>query len=112
MIALEHISPEDWNAVDRMRQTLNALVLDTGGRSVGIRFGVGTATWTASAFSAAVVIPHGLGRAPVVAFAGSQNALNGYSVSGVGATNMSVTGFRTDNVSVTGSAGFFWVVFG
>jgi hypothetical protein len=36
----------------------------TGGRTVEVRFGGGTATFTASNSSATVVVPHGLGRTP------------------------------------------------
>lgn len=112
MISLEHIVPEDWQAVDRMRQTLQSLVVDTGGRSIGIRCGTGTAVFTAAQASATVTVPHGLGKTPLFAIAGTRNNLIGYAVTARDATNLSVIGFVTSNVATTNTLTFDWLVIG
>jgi hypothetical protein len=44
-IALEHIQPDDWAAVNRVVDVLRSLVIDTGGVGLGIRGGTSTVTW-------------------------------------------------------------------
>jgi hypothetical protein len=64
-IALEHIQPDDWAAVNRIGRHAALVVIDTGGVSLGIRGGVSTVTWPGgSTFSTAKSITHGLGRTP------------------------------------------------
>lgn len=109
-IALEQLA--DGSVSDRNFQRLMSLVLDTGGRSVGIRFGTGTATWTAAVSSAAVTIPHGLGRTPVAVFLSTRNPLVGYAASSIGATSFVATGFETANLAITTTNTFDWLVIG
>jgi hypothetical protein len=118
-VSLERIAPEDWPAVERMRQALQSLVIDTGldpttkqPRSVSIRFGTGTAVFTASQASATVTIPHGLATTPVFAIASTRNNLIGYAVTGRSATTISVIGFVTVNTVTTNTLTFDWAVIG
>jgi hypothetical protein len=70
VISLEHIAPEDWAAVERVRQVLQSLVPDTGGRSIGVRFGVSTLTWPGGVAGSSIgTVTHGLGRTPVCVLA-------------------------------------------
>jgi len=112
VIALEHIQPEDWAAVARVIDTLRSLVIDTGGVSLGIRVGTGSATFTASPTSAAVTVPHGLGRVPAIAAGFSRNAQFGYSVTGRDATNLTVVGSYEPGTNQTGTITFDWMVIG
>lgn len=102
----------DGSVSDRNFQKLMSLVLDTGGRSVGIRFGTATATWTASATSATVTIPHGLGKIPGFVTYGSKNTPFEYATASVDATNISTVGYQTAGTVVTGTLTFYWVVLG
>jgi hypothetical protein len=74
-IALEHIQPEDWAAVNRVVDALRSLVLDTGGRSLGLRVGVKSFSWPGGTALQTFSISHGLGRTPAVVLAvnGSNN---------------------------------------
>jgi hypothetical protein len=110
MIALETIG--DGSVSDRNFQTLQRLVLDTGGITAGIRFAAGTATWTGASTSANVTIPHGLGRTPVYVGTTSRDTLNEYAVTAADDTNLTVVGYRTDGAVVTASAAFYWVAIG
>lgn len=112
MIALDHIADGDWQAVERLRLALQSLVVDTGGQSIGVRFGTSTATWTAAATTPGVTIPHGLARSPIYAHASTRTSLLEYAVTSRDATNIVVTGFVTMNTAFTGSATFDWVVIG
>lgn len=58
MIALEHLA--DGTISDRNFQALARLVPDTGGRSVAMRFGNVTLTWSASTASGNQTPAHGL----------------------------------------------------
>src|SRR4051812_14654890 len=67
-IDLEHIHTDD-GALARNFDKLRALVPDTGGHSIGIRFGTQTLTWAGGTTrTGSPVISHGLGKAPVVVF--------------------------------------------
>jgi hypothetical protein len=114
-IALEHIQPDDWAAVNRVTDTLRSLVIDTGGRSIGIRIGSGAATWTASINAAPVSVSHGLGRIPALAAAFPQAGGLGYEIpaTSLTSTTMTVQGFTTAaNVITLAASPFYWVVIG
>lgn len=110
MIALEHLA--DGSVSDRNFQALMRLVLDTGGQSVGARFGSNAVTFTASATSNTVGVTHGLGRLPVACFVsvGTANNLR------VGWSSLSSTGFNVTGHSaigaVSGDLTFSWLVIG
>lgn len=100
---------------DIVQRNFDALVADRGsfgGKQVEIRFGTGSATWTAASTTPTVTVPHGLGRLPVFASASTANGLIGYAVTAVDATNLSVVGFTTPNTAFTGTLNFYWLAIG
>jgi hypothetical protein len=115
-IALEHIHPDDWAAVNRVTDTLRSLVIDTGGQSIGIRVGVSTGVvFTASTSSATKTVTHGLGRTPVVAFAIDNSAIaagSGVTMStgALTSTTFGAVGFFPSALTTT--IPFYWVVIG
>ena len=111
-ISLEHIVPEDWRAVERMRVALQSLVIDAGGQSLGLRIGTGSATWTAAVNSASVTVPHGLGKTPTIAGAFTRDLGIAYAVTARDATNITVRGFATAGTPTSGTATFDWAVIG
>lgn len=110
MIKLEHLA--DSSISDRNFQKLMSLVLDTGGESVGLRFGTGSATWTAAVNSASVTVPHGLGKIPAAAGAFTRDLGIAYAVTARDATNITVRGFATAGAPTSGTATFDWAVIG
>lgn len=108
-IALEQLATGD--VVDRNFQALAELVIDTGGRSVGVRWGSGNATF-ASSITAPVTITHGLGHAPVFVVAITTNGSIGYVVGAKGATTVALTAYVTFNTAVTGTFSFDWLAVG
>jgi hypothetical protein len=120
MISLENILGRGEAAIQRNFDKLARLVIDTGGRSIGIRFGSGTFTWPgASAFSNVATVPHGLGRAPGAVFiTGSSNAgLNAFpdfSVFSFGATTFAAQAGTVDaqNPLNTATTNFYWIAIG
>lgn len=115
MIALEHIAPEDWAAVERVRQALQSLVVDTGGQSIGVRFGAASVTWPGgSPFSTAKTVTHGLGRTPVTVLTTPNNSPSTCYVDTVGATTFNIT-LHTDDGSSPAAATtrtVYWLVIG
>jgi hypothetical protein len=110
-LVLEHVQPNDWNALNRTIDLLAGLVLDTGGQSLGIRVGQSTVTFTASALSATTVVSHGLGRTPVAVFYGNVDAnMDNLATTVVGATTFTVQGRYSS--AVTGTASLYWMVVG
>jgi hypothetical protein len=113
VISLEQLV--DGSASDRNFQKLMSLVLDTGGRSVGIRFGTGSVSFTASAASTEYTVAHGLGRTPVTAYAtfrhatGTTLVFTAY-VSTLTSTTIGVSAAVSS--AVTGSLSVDWLVFG
>lgn len=69
MIQLELLG--DGTVTDRNFQTLRALVLDTGGITAGVRFGVHTFSFVGGVVVGPDTIAHGLGRTPVAVFVGN-----------------------------------------
>lgn len=111
-IGLEQLA--DGSTSDRNFQKLQALVPDTGGVSLGVRVGGGTATWTASNVSADVTVTHGLGRTPVFADAklrGGSTSIE-FEIVSTTATTMVVRGYTTGGASITFSNAFGWVAIG
>jgi hypothetical protein len=107
MIGLEHLA--DGSISDRNFQKLRILVPDTGGRSVDIRFGVASVTFTASTISATNTFAHGLGRTPYVVL-GSRDALAKPGCFARDDTNLS---FNAEySASHTGEVLIDWVAIG
>lgn len=95
-ISLEHVLGDE--VVRRNFERLAALALDTGGESVGIRFGTATVTWAgASGTSGTLVVSHGLGTTPLVTLASVMGTASDSSV--VFAFTGSAPGGSTFNVA-------------
>lgn len=110
-IVLEHLA--DGSISDRNFQTLMKLVPDTGGQSVGIRFGVATCAWTASAYSAALVVSHGLGKTPVnIQLTPHSNPDMTFGPTARSATTFTVQGYFAPGIAITGSFPVDWVAIG
>src|SRR4051812_22826886 len=115
MINLENLL--DGSIADRNFQALARLVLDTGGRSIGIRFGAATITWPGGSPFATVAVTHGLSRTPVVVFAGDAGGgtmatnIPVWSASAPGATTFTAAAETSDAsapaVGLTRT--FYWV---
>lgn len=63
-IGLERVQEGDWDGLNRVIDRLRSLVLDTGGQSIGVRFGHVTLSWSSSTSAGNQVVAHGLGRTP------------------------------------------------
>jgi hypothetical protein len=113
MINLENLL--DGSIADRNFQALARLGIDTGGQSVGIRFGVATLSWTASTDSAVLTVTHGLGRTPVVVVANSFSAASFASVPYCTTLSFTSTSFGLAGIvraAFTGSTQVCWVAIG
>lgn len=99
MLALERLL--DGSITARNFQKLQQLVIDTGGQSVGMRFGTTSVTWPGGAQATNVpAVDHGLGRTPVVALLTPLNSTNlVLSVMSVTATQITVQGATRDESS-------------
>jgi hypothetical protein len=64
-LPLEHVQDGDWAALNRVVDMLRSLVLDTGGRSLGIRVGTATVTFAGASPNGQQTVTHGLGKTPV-----------------------------------------------
>lgn len=99
-IALEDVKAGDWEAVRRTVDALRSLVLDTGGASIGIRFGVTTISWAGGTpFSSAPTVLHGLGKTPVVVIPKSATFLTGSKFVLVDAVLYTSTDFTIQGVT-------------
>lgn len=107
-ISLEQL--RDGSVSDRNFQTLMRLVLDTGGLTIGMRFGTTTLTFTASTVSATATINHGLGSAPIAVLLGSRDALMQPGCFARSGTQLSINGLYNSSVSTT--AAVDWVAIG
>lgn len=67
-ISLEQLA--DGSVSDRNFQKLMRLVLDTGGISASVRWGLTTFTFAAATNSSGINQPHSLGRTPVIVVMG------------------------------------------
>lgn len=84
-----------------------------GGRTVEIRFGTSTVTFTASAASASTTVAHGLGKTPVTAYvtyrhAAASTILFTPYIDTVGATNIGIS--ATASTVLTGPITVDWLV--
>ena len=109
LIGLEHLA--DGSIADRNFLQLANLVIDTGGRSLGIRFGSDTVSFTAAAQSANKVISHGLGKTPilVLGIVGTQGMfLNTFTYTD---TTFTASAYYAAGTT-TGNFTIFWVAIG
>lgn len=124
MIALEHIQPGDWAAVNRVIDQLRSVVPDTGGTSLNVRAGSVAATGAIISGSGFTVTKNATGdytvtlafaRAPVVVVGTGESAA-AYAVKLHSTTPPSATGFRVATfLTATGAAvdgAFHWWAIG
>jgi hypothetical protein len=112
MISLEQIA--DGSITDRNFQALAQLLLDTGGITAGIRWGVQALTFTASTNSNTATVTHGLGKLPI---GGIAQALSAPGFGNIPNPNMAMGATTFDmnaevKTAFTGSVNMFWVVIG
>lgn len=111
MIGLEQIA--DGSVTDRNFQKLMSLVIDTGGQSVGLRFGVASVTHTASV-QGVQTVTHGLGRTPGAVLctvnAGADGTAYTASAFNLAATTFGIVTTRAPAFSATLSV--YWVAIG
>lgn len=92
------------------------LVLDTGGISAGIRWGIDAWTFAAARVSAAKVTSHGLGKAPLYVFVCGATDQGAHVVAGDAFTYTQTTftsrGDFTDGFAPTGTSNFVWLAIG
>lgn len=117
MISLGYIAPDDWPSIERLRVSLERLLIDTGrSEAIGIRFGTGTVTFTASRVSASTAVTHGLGRTPVVVFVmdatDHTSHVVAFSAFSYTSTQFTTRGDFTDGTAATGGSAFVWVAIG
>jgi hypothetical protein len=110
----------DNSVSDRNFRKLAQLVIDTGGKDIGIRWGSGTWTWPGGqAASSATVVTHGLGRTPVLVGVFSNQDQGATEVIIPEAFSYTSTQFSTRGVSRVGTlygagttATFVWLAIG
>lgn len=114
MIPLESV--RDGSIIDRNFQKLRNLVIDTAGKTLGIRFGVSSVTFTASATSATATVTHGLGKTPgyigLTPVSSASWYVLRYLSGSRNSTSFQVSGRTIDGTTPSLTASFFWMVIG
>lgn len=111
-ISLEHLADGDWQGLRRVIDVLMKLVIDTGGQTVGVRFGVSSVTFTASNVSAAHAgILHGLATTPVVVIATARDPIVNIGCNGRSATALQFQGTCV-TAPITATITLDWVAIG
>lgn len=114
MSRLEHVPEGAWDVVRRNFEALGG-TFDTGGMSVGVRFGNAVTTYPGgSAVSDNTAVDHGLGKTPVAVFTQSQGIAHAARPTSVGATQF-VVNVATLDGSSPGAAtdvDVYWLVIG
>lgn len=112
---LEPIQPGDWDGVQRLVDLLSRLLIDVGGRSIGVRFGSGTLTFPGgSPSTSTVTVNHGLGRTPVAVCVCNEFLGSIGSVNTLTSTTFQTLGFTVDGSSPGAGTGapFYWIAIG
>lgn len=90
--------------------------IDTGGRSIKLRFGTSSVTFTASPTSAQVTIAHGMGSTPTLAAGFARTPTNArvtvQESAAASATNIFLTGFISDAVASSVTQSIYWIAIG
>lgn len=109
----DYVPNDDWDSVRRNFERLFQM-FDTGGESVGVRFGLGTDAWPGGAdTSTGVTITHGLGREPVAVFTQSTTLVAHCRPTAVDSTGFTATHKTIDGSSPgAGNANFYWMAVG
>lgn len=117
-INLEH-TYDDNHTIDRNFDILRHVAIDTGGLSIGIRFGTGTVTWPGGSVNSDVVtIDHGLATTPrsiqFTPIATATPADIFVSAGSVTSTTFGARGRTTDGSSPAAASTqtFYWLVIG
>lgn len=89
--------------------------IDTGGRSIKLRWGTGTLTFAASTDSAHVTVTHGMGSAPVAvapiaSSAPTFNDIPRFNVDAFTSTTFGINGQKS--VANSTSVNFLWIAIG
>lgn len=115
-MTFEFLPDGAWETLRRILGLIASSLIDTGGRSIGIRFGSGTVTFPGGAQTSTVMnVSHGLGKTPVCVLLTSQSATVMFeAVAPLSATQIGVEAATRDLSSpVLGTTrSFYWVVIG
>jgi hypothetical protein len=88
------------------------ILIDTGGRAIGIRWGTGTATFTGASPSTTTNVSHGLGSTPKVVIVSASSGVGiNYNVTAKAATTFSVVGDYPFG-AISGAFTFDWIAIG
>lgn len=121
-IGLEHTA-DDNPAIDRNFDKLRSSLIDasgvtgtTSGQTLTLRFGIATATFTASARSAGFTVSHGLGTTPECIIAMSVGSTMNICVNYVSGsrtdTDFDLVSETVDGTAISGTAAVFWLAMG
>lgn len=106
----------DGNNLQAILDIIAKSAIDTGERSIKLRWGSSSATYTAAATSAQVTIPHGMGSVPVALFLSLKQPQNGlhipYENAAADATNVYVILRQAQNTAVSVTQNFYWIAIG
>lgn len=110
-----YIADGDWESVRRVVGNLVTGMLDTAGRTMGLRFGSDTLTYTAAAVSAQKTISHGLSRTPTVIFANAKAGAKRHVVNAAGtidSTSFDLIAETADGGVLSSTITVYWLVLG
>ena len=113
MISLERLV--DGSPAARNFDALQSLVIDTGGQSVGARFGSGTLTFPGSSDSTGeLTVTHGLATTPVAVLVTGTGGTTLVTVNDVGGTTFDALGVTTDGSEPAADteSTFYWLAIG
>lgn len=115
-LPLPPFDPGDPAGLQFILDRLADAAIDTGGQAVKLRFGTSSVTFTASANSAQVTIPHGMGSKPVIAGGFAATPANARITVQESATadptNIYLTGFQTQGTAVSITQNIYWFAIG
>jgi hypothetical protein len=110
--------PLDWvtdPTIQRNFDRLRELAVDTGGQSVGIRFGTGSVAYPGGDDNfPSEVVTHGLGTTPVVALVTSAGAGTFMAAHTLDSTDFTIDGGTIDGSSPAAATAvtYYWLVIG
>lgn len=112
----EYVPDGGWDAVRRNFEKAQVLSVDTGGQSLGVRFGTDTASFSAASNTGSITVAHGLGKTPefisVFPALGSVPMFASYIAASRTDTEFDYRLDTGDGSSVTEDVGVFWMVIG
>jgi hypothetical protein len=110
--ALPHFDEDD-RRQSNWEEILRRLI-DTGGQSIGVRFGVGADSWPGgSDTTSGVAVAHGLGKTPVVVFTQSTTITAHARPTALTSTTFNGNLRTIDGTAPgAGAASFYWLAIG